>query len=339
MSEPPQPLVSIITVNYNQAVMTAALLESIRRQDYRAVEVFVVDNGSDDAGDVAALAAAFPEVRVLVSPVNLGFAGGNNLALPETRGEYLFFVNNDAELTAGCLERLVALFATVPGLGIVSPLVCYQPDAGQAVPVIQYAGMTPVHPITARNRTIGAGELERGQYDVPRPTAYAHGAAMLVSRAALEAAGPMAEDFFLYYEELDWCERLRRAGYGVWVEPRAHIYHKESATVGRLGALKTYFLNRNRVYFMRRNVDSGKLALFYAFLWLVTVPKNLLDLAVRRDWKALRAFWLGISWNFRPTKNQFERLVPDARGSRSIHREIIIPVQTAWPGGRNPQST
>jgi GT2 family glycosyltransferase len=301
--------VSIITVNFNQAEVTYALLDSIRRQDYANTEVIVVDNGSrDNPGPT--LAARYPEVRFIRSEQNLGFAGGNNLGIAAATGAFLFFVNNDAELTAGCIGTLLArLYAPrTPAIGAISPLICYYRDeGGPSYDIIQYAGMTPVNPVTARNRTIGQGEPDRGQYTEAGPTAYAHGAAMMVSRAALIKAGPMPADFFLYYEELDWCERIRRAGFDIWLEPQARVYHKESLTVAKMGALKTYFLNRNRIRFVRRNYPA-RWPLFCVFLWLVAVPKNLLTLALRREWANLRAFRLAVQWNFWPRTNEFEKM-------------------------------
>ncbi len=299
------PLVSIITVNFNQTEVTCALLESIRRQDYRDVEVIVVDNGSREDPE-SLLAIRYPEVRYVRSERNLGFAGGNNLALHEARGNYLFFVNNDAELLPGCILRLIDLLRITPTAGMVSPLICYFSATEQQSDIIQYAGMSPLHPITARNRLIGHGESDHGQFNQPVATAYAHGAAMMVPRKVLNQVGPMANEFFLYYEELDWCARIRRAGYTIWMEPRARVYHKESLTVQALGALKTYYLNRNRILFMRRNAVAWQLGLFYLYLWLVMVPKNTILLAARGEWPNLRALWQGVAWNFGAKSNQWE---------------------------------
>ncbi|MEO6758172.1 MAG: glycosyltransferase family 2 protein [Saprospiraceae bacterium] len=301
----PNPLVSIITVNYNQAEVTCALLESIRQQHYAAVEVIVVDNGSQPDPE-SWMTTRFPEIRYVRSEHNLGFAGGNNLGLPEARGEFLFFINNDAEVTEGCIGRLVDFLQQTPACGIVSPLLCYFPEPGQAADIIQYAGMTTLHPVTARNRLIGQGEPEQGQFRESSPTAYAHGAAMMIPRRVLDQVGPMSEDFFLYYEELDWCVRIRKAGYSIWMEPRARVYHKESLTVQSLGALKTYYLNRNRILFMRRHSQSGYLGLFYTYLGLILVPKNTVQLCLRREWPNLRAFWQGVLWNFGYKKNHWE---------------------------------
>ncbi|MBN8683351.1 MAG: glycosyltransferase family 2 protein [Chitinophagales bacterium] len=296
-----RPLVSIITVNYNQTAATCALLDSIRRQHYRAVEVIVVDNASKE-DPAAHFATHYPEALYLRSASNLGFAGGNNLALPHAKGDFLFFVNNDAELTPEALDTLLVWMQQHPDTGILSPLICYYPEKGQTKDIIQYAGMTEIHPLTGRNRTLGAGETDNGQYREARPTAYAHGAAMLVRRAALEQAGPMQEDYFLYYEELDWCARMRRAGWQIAIEPRAKIYHKESLTTGRMGPLKTYYMNRNRVQFMRRHVRGWKLALFYGYVLCFMAPKNILQLALSGQTANLRAFCKGLWWHISPQK-------------------------------------
>jgi hypothetical protein len=287
-----EPKVSLITVNYNQAEMTCALLQSIRQQGYPNTEVIVVDNASDK-NPGALFRDRFPEAVFLRSEQNLGFAGGNNLALPHATGDFLLFINNDAELTNGAIRHLLDVFETHPKAGIVSPLICYMPEGNATPDVIQYAGMTHLHPLTGRNRTLGHQESDQGQFSQPAQTAYAHGAAMMVPRQVLEQAGPMQEDFFLYYEELDWSERIRRAGWEVWVQPRARVYHKESMTVKKMGALKTYYQTRNRIWFMRRHFGPLQRSVFFVFWWLVTVPKNTAQYAVRGEWGNLRAFLRG----------------------------------------------
>ncbi len=233
------------------------------------------------------------------SEKNLGFAGGNNLGVKVSSGEYLFFINNYTEFPKGTLEGLLELFQTIPNLGIVSPMLCYhEPKIKQHKDVIQYAGSTPVHPLTGRNRTLGEGEENQGQYTQPQPTAYVHGAAMLVPRRVLEEVGPMAEEFFLYYEELDWCARIKRAGYQAFIHPGVKVYHKESVSVGRISPLKTYYLNRNRIYFMRRNKSRVAFALFSWYMLLVAFPKHLLLFTLRREWEHVRALCTALWWNY-----------------------------------------
>ena len=106
-------MVSIITINYNELATTCALLDSIRRQEFQALEVIVVDNASEE-NPASFFEKQYPEVKFLRSPQNLGFAGGNNLGLTLALGEYLFFVNNDVELVPGCIEQLIQLFQNQP---------------------------------------------------------------------------------------------------------------------------------------------------------------------------------------------------------------------------------
>lgn len=277
--------------------MTVELLNSIRQLSYKNVEIFVVDNASRETPQYF-LAEQYPEVKFIRSETNLGFAGGNNLAAQQTKGDFIFYINNDAEIREGCLERLVALFEKRPKLGIVSPLICYFKESkGESNDLIQYAGMTQMNALTARNTTIGEKTRDFGQFADAIPTPYAHGAAMMISRKATEKVGLMFDGFFLYYEELDWCERIRKAGFEVYVEPHARVYHKESATVGADSTLKTYYINRNRVYFMRRNYGGFSFVAFVLFLTFVAVPKNILTFLLRGASGHVKAFTKAIIWN------------------------------------------
>lgn len=293
------PLISIITVNYNGLNLTVELLNSIRKLTYPALEIFVVDNASK-ASPQSHLQEFFPEVKFIGSDTNLGFAGGNNLAARQAKGDFIFFINNDAEITEGCLEKLVAMFEKRPKLGIVSPLICYFKESKEAsTDLIQYAGMTQMNPFTARNATIGEKKRDSKQFADAMPTAYAHGAAMMISKKVMDKVGLMFEDFFLYYEELDWCERIKQAGFEIYVEPRARIYHKESATVGAASTLKTYYINRNRIYFMRRNYGGLAFVAFVFFLTFIAIPKNILGFLLRGQLDHVEAFSKAIIWNIK----------------------------------------
>ncbi len=291
------PLVSIITVNFNQIEVTCALLKSIQKQGYEHVEVWVVDNGSQENPE-SMIKKRFPEVHFLRSDQNLGFAGGNNLALPYCKGEYLFFINNDAELTKNCLSILLQHFDNQPNTGIVSPLICYYGNYAThdnaSLDLIQYAGMTKVSPLTGRNEMIGNKTLDKGQFNTESETGYAHGAAMMVSRRVIDEVGPMSEDFFLYYEELDWCERIRKSGFEVWIVPQARVYHKESLTVSSMGTLKTFYLHRNRLLFMKRHHSALEYAFFCAFFYLIAAPKHSIRLVLKGEWANLGAFWRAV---------------------------------------------
>lgn len=290
------PKVSIITVNYNQIQVTTELLDSLRRISFRDFEVIIVDNGSrEDSTNL--ITTNYPEATYIFSKENLGFSGGNNIGIRASQGEYLFFINNDAEVTEGSIETLLELFNIIPDLGIVSPQICYDPKMTNNQNIIQYAGATHCHPLTARNEILGEKELDKGQYETAKETAYVHGAAMMTSREVIDRVGGMPEEFFLYYEELDWSEQIRNAGYKVYVQPNALIYHKESLAVGKNSTLKTYYHTRNRIFFVRRNRSWGQIVIFYLFLFFFTIPKNTLMFIKNGEWDHIKAFYKGVWWN------------------------------------------
>ncbi|MEM9983478.1 MAG: glycosyltransferase family 2 protein [Bacteroidota bacterium] len=241
------PLVSIVSVNYKQAGLTQAMLDSLREVSYPAVQTIVVDNESDGES-VPKLAGEYPEAIFLYSPENLGFAGGNNLGFTRAEGKYVLLLNNDTEVDPGFLEPMVEMMEQRPEVGIVSPKIYFfdYPET------LQYAGTTPIHPITSRGRKFGYRELDQGQHDLPRETGYANGACMLIRRELIEDLGHMAEDYFLYYEEHDFTERIKQAGYQVMFQPKGKIYHKVSASTGALSPLKAFYLHRNRLVFILR---------------------------------------------------------------------------------------
>lgn len=286
------PLVSIITVNFRQAEVTCELLNSLREVSYANLEVILVDNGSvEDNREI--FKQCYPELKLIVSKENLGFAGGNNLGIREAKGDFLFFINNDTEVSDGLIENLLARFSS-PKIGAVSPKIRYY----HSPKTIQYAGFTPVNPLTGRNAPIGKGEKDAGQHDIARSVPYAHGAAMMIRREVIKTVGEMPEAFFLYYEELDWCEQIRRAGYEIWYEPSAMILHKESVSTGKDSPLKKFYMTRNRILFMRRNFSGLKLVIFLVFFFGVSVPTNALRLFWKRDFELLKAFIRGCRFKF-----------------------------------------
>jgi GT2 family glycosyltransferase len=286
------PRVSIVTVNYNQAALTCALIESLQKVTYPDVEVIVVDNGSpQDATEVITL--SYPHVKFVRTEKNLGFAGGNNLGIGVSTGKYLLFLNNDTEVDRGFLEPMVHVFETHPKAGAASSKILYHDSDG----IIQYAGSTCVNPFTGRNTRVGFMEKDNGQHDRLRTTDLAHGAAMMVPRSVIEKVGMMPEFFFLYYEEIDWCESIKKAGYQIYFVPASKVYHKESMSVGKNSTLKTYYMTRNRLLFMRRHTSGIKKMFWVLFYITFSLPKNAMTFALRRDPAHGKAFWKALLWN------------------------------------------
>ena len=278
---------SIITINYNGVKDTCELLDTLPLED-RALEVIVVDNASTQ-DEASVIAQRFPQVKVIRSDRNIGFAGGNNLGIQSARGKYLYFLNNDTFFFAD-FQPLINRLESCDKIGAVCPKIRFSWDNHP----IQYAGYTPLSPITMRNRSIGFGEDDHGQYDTPHPTPYAHGAAMMVKREVIEKAGLMPECYFLYYEELDWSMMIRRAGYDIWYEPACTIYHKESQATGQTSALRTYYITRNRLLFVRRNNRSVTKYVTYFYLIAVVANKDILKHLLQKRTDLAKATIRGI---------------------------------------------
>ena len=281
---------SIITINYNGLKDTCELLETLPLED-NSLEVIVVDNASKE-NEASIIEQRYPMVKVIRSPQNLGFAGGNNLGIKAAHGEYLFFLNNDTVLRhqTSDIRPLINRLESSDKIGAVCPKIRFSWEHHP----IQYAGYTPLSPITMRNHAIGFGEDDHGQYDTPHPTPYAHGAAMMVKREVIDKAGFMPECYFLYYEELDWSMMIRRAGYDIWYEPACTIYHKESQTTGQTSALRTYYVTRNRLLFVRRNNRSHTRYVTYLYLIIVVAGKDLLKHLLQRRTDLAKATIRGI---------------------------------------------
>ncbi|WP_342327860.1 glycosyltransferase family 2 protein [Pedobacter sp. FW305-3-2-15-E-R2A2] len=288
-------MTSIISVNFNQPEVTIAFLKSVKDHAGEIpLEVILVDNGSRiDHGPE--FLSAFPGLIYLRSAENLGFAGGNNIGIERATGDFLLLLNNDTEITPNLIPVLSEELERNPEIGLISPLLLYydQPD------LIQYAGFTEMNYLTCRNKGIGNMEHNVGQYDeASRETAFCHGAAMMCRRADLERVGLMEAHYFLYYEELDWCEKFKRAGQKIWFSGRTKVYHKESISVGKESNIKTYFMTRNRMLFIRRNTGWFNTLLFSLFYIFIACPKQIL-LYLKKGRKDLIKWVLkGLIWNF-----------------------------------------
>jgi len=294
-----EPLVSVITLNYNQARVTCEFLESCRHLTYKNFEILVCDMDSTTDPTPMIEAGNYPNTRVLLARKNLGFAGGNNWGIAQAKGSYIFIVNNDTEVTPNLIQKLLAPFSTDPTIGVVCPKIKFWDDRN----VIQYAGFNKMNPITGRTSTVGEKEEDRGQYDVAGVTNGAHGCAMMVKREVIDKVGSFPSKFFLYYEEWDWSARIIKAGYKIWYNPDAVIYHKESMSVGKNNPMKVYYHTRNRILYMRRNTSTGQLILFTLFFTFVTVPKSIASFLLKRQFAQLGNFVKGAVWNLYSSSN------------------------------------
>ena len=274
--------VSIITINYNGLEDTCALIETIPFNEN--MEVIVVDNASKNQ-EAETIAQLYPYVKVIKNEQNVGFAGGNNIGILAAQGKFIFLINNDTIFKKFNIQTLVDRLESSPNIGIVCPKIQFAWDNNP----IQFAGYSKLSKITVRNHAIGFNEVDHGQYDTAHPTPYAHGAAMLIKRDAIDKVGLMPECYFLYYEELDWSIMFTRAGFQIWYEPKCNIYHKESQAIGQKSPLRTYYLTRNRLMLVQRNPLEFNKTLAYLYLIGIVSLRDTLKYIISARYDLLKA--------------------------------------------------
>jgi hypothetical protein len=293
------PLVSIISINYNNSYDTCDLIESLNNISYPNFEIIIVDNCST-SDNPQIIKEKYPNITLIINNINVGFPGGNNVGILKAKGKYILLLNNDCIVTKNFLEPLVEKLENNSNIGAVSPKIkfFYNPEK------IQYAGSLPVNKYTIRTHAIGYNETDTGQYDTDSETYCTHGAAMMVPIEIIKKVGLMSYIFFLYYEELDWIERIKRAGYKVFYVHNSVVYHKESKSTGKLSPLKIYYLNRNRILYLRRNTHGKVFIIAILFQLLIAIPKNATFFLLKGKFNLFYAYLRAIIWHIKNLFNE-----------------------------------
>lgn len=273
-----------VVLSYNGREDTLAALESLR-----GIDTVVVDNGSTD-GSADAVAQRFPEVELVRTGVNLGFAGGNNVGIRRAldRGAgWVLLVNNDVEVEPGLVDALEAAAAARPDAGVLACKVLLA-DSGR----LWYAG-AGFDPYLGRSRHEGFGD--RDEPGELRDTGRATGAAMAVSRAAIAEAGLLDEELYLYAEDLEWSLRIRAAGFAVVYVPEARVRHRVSAATGGAGSpTARYYETRNMLAVVERHrplprgLTGIRRALVVSPRVLLAAPRPASAWAALRGWRDYR---------------------------------------------------
>jgi GT2 family glycosyltransferase len=285
-----QPLLYIIVLNNNRRDDTLACLASLYCGDYQNFRVILLDYDSTD-GSIDAVRAKYAEVETVTLDSNLGYAGNNNVGIKialDRGADWVFILNNDTILDPSCLSRMVDAGDADAQVGMVGPMV-YHFDEPE---VIQSAGgklekyWRPIH--------LGMNELDQGQFKSVRQVDWLSGCAILVRRDLVEQAGALDPDYFLYWEETEWCIRAGQAGWKIVHVPNAKLWHKGVKRNYEPRPYITYYMTRNYLFTLAKH----KAPLFVRMFAFSNILRTLLSWSVKPRWSSKRdhrnAMWRGL---------------------------------------------
>ena len=271
----PQPAVAAVVVNWNGAALTLACVESLLASRYANLRALVVDNGSTD-GSADEIALRLPSAELLRSGRNRGFAGGCNVGIRAalaSGADYVLLVNNDAFVAPDMLGELVATLEADAQGGIAGPLICYASD-----PELVWYLADDERRWLPVPRRVGSGERAASISPARRWVGYVCGCGMLVRRAVFERVGLLDERFFMYFEDADFCQRARGAGFAIWAAPRARMWHHVSRSAQRVAEASRERLTMYRILFYRRYTTGLKRVVAAAFVAYVALRSTAGDL-------------------------------------------------------------
>jgi len=251
-------LVSVVVLNYNGKRWIDVCCPSLLKTTYPNVEWLFVDNASQD-DSAATCERNYPQFRVIRNPVNTGYAGGNNVGIRESKGDYVVLLNNDVEVDPEWLSILVDHAEKDVRIGALQPKLrsMLNPDhfeyAGASGGFIDKWGYSFL-----RGRIFDHIEQDNGQYDDVRDIFWASGAALFARRSALQKIGLLDETFFMHFEEIDLCWRLHWAGYRILVIPQSTVFHYVGASLPAESFKKMYFNHRNSLMTLAKNLPVSR---------------------------------------------------------------------------------
>ncbi len=269
---PDGPLASAIVIAYRSADVIGACLASLE-PDVRAgrLEVVVVDNASPDhSADV--VRRDFPWVRLVTSPRNLGFAGGVNLGLRAARGEHFALVNPDTVVPQGAIEGLVGYLREHPRVGVAGPRVVR--PSGRVEYTAAFRPTFRGEVISSLGLFVFRRWVPSWRPDVlldlpavPTPVDVVTGCFMMFPRHVFEAVGEFDEQFFMYVEDVDWCVRVREAGYEVHYVPTWSVVHERSHGGSNQSLTPMDGAGNLEYYFRKHGVPHSPVALRWLRRW------------------------------------------------------------------------
>jgi GT2 family glycosyltransferase len=296
------PLVSIIIPNYNGIKDLRSCLQSLRKLKYTDKEIIVVDSGSTD-GSAQLVSEEFPEVK-LIKTEEMGIGEANNIGIKAAKGDLIVFdLNNDDIVDENWLTYLVKSIETSPNIGVV----CGKRYLKGQDKILDSAGAR-IHFLTGTVPAIGRGRTDSAKYDVMKEVDYVP--VPMVKREVFDKIGLCDPEYYLYYEEPDFCLRAKKAGYTVLYVPSAVFWHRRSATIGKGSPRKHYYERRNRMRFIIKMFPFPALIIPLVFHSVFMSVLYSIYYFIRSDFRYLQAEWNSLLWNCRNLRNTMKMRYP-----------------------------
>jgi GT2 family glycosyltransferase len=273
------PPVTCVVLNWNGWVDTVACLESLAGQTYSALRIIVVDNGSTN-DSVAQIRAAFPDVMLIETRKNLGFASGNNVGIRravEDGAAYVWLLNNDTVAPSDTCSKLVAKALREPRAGLIGSVLYFMHEP------------TSVQAWGGGDVNVWLGQSTH--FEAPAPlgaTSYLTFASVLIPREVILRVGILYEGSFMYWEDSDYALRVTKAGYDLAVAQDTAVLHKEGGSTGRRSPLMDRYVTAAGLHFLRRHSPLPWMSM------MIFLALKFANRFVRMEWKNLRGVWLGM---------------------------------------------
>ncbi|EFO78911.1 glycosyl transferase family protein [Oscillochloris trichoides DG-6] len=282
-------LLYVVVLNWNLPADTIACVRSLQAELPTTAQILIVDNHSSD-DSVAQFRAAFADtVHVLVTPANLGFAGGMNAGIRaalDAGADAVLLLNNDTVVDSAMLAELLHAAHARPQAGVLGPAIFY------------YDHPTRIWQLGSREYPLLPIPMNLGMRDLhhaagrPFRLDYVTGCAMFVRRHVFEQVGLLDTSYVMYYEDADFCRRVRQAGYEIWCVPQARMWHRVSLSAGMVKPASRYAWAWGRARFYRQHPHGVVPGLGFVYLLMSTLIKSVGDL-LRGDHQLTALLWRG----------------------------------------------
>ncbi len=303
-------LVSVVITNYNGELFLSECVDSLLEQSFKSVEIILVDTASTD-GSAELARKKYPDIRLICLDENLGFSAAVNAGVQASRGEYIIILNSDTRVELEFVAELHKALSEMDDASMAAPKMLFARGEG----IINSMGLG--YSMTGTNHDIGFGLKDGPRFGSQEWIFGPCGGAGMYRRTAIDDVGSFDEDFFMYYEDVDFCFRAQLAGHKCVFVPTARVYHAEGASGGSLPKPRNYYLARNSLNVIVKNLP-GRLLLRHWHVMLWEMAKRAGSPLLKGDISAARGYLAAL---FGVRKTLKKRV--DAQGRKRVSDAYI----------------